>query len=60
MTPKRLAEIIQELSNNGKLREVLGKKGKELVEKEYNWEIESVKLLKIYDLCMKKASRYYR
>lgn len=50
--PKDIAEKIQTLLENKKLRIRLGKRGRELVENQYNWEIESQKLINLYrELC---------
>ena len=50
--PKDIAEKIQTLLENKELRIRLGKRGRELVETQYNWETESKKLIKLYrELC---------
>lgn len=46
--PIDIAKNIQILANNPKLRKEMGKKGRTLVEKEYNWEKESKKLIDMY------------
>jgi len=46
--PKDIAEKIQTLLDNKELRIKLGKRGRELVETQYNWETESKKLIKLY------------
>jgi len=50
--PKDIAEKIQRLLENKELKIKLGKRGRELVETQYNWETESKKLIKLYrELC---------
>jgi len=46
--PKDIAEKINTLLNGEKLRKQLGKRGRELIETEYNWEKESEKLIQLY------------
>jgi len=47
--PKDIAEKINTLIDDRKLREKLGQKGRELIETKYNWEKESKKLIKLYE-----------
>jgi len=50
--PKDIAEKIQTLLENKELKIRLGKRGREFVENQYNWETESKKLIKLYrELC---------
>ncbi len=46
--PDEIADNIRTLAENPKLRQEMGKKGRALVEKEYNWEKESKKLISMY------------
>jgi len=46
--PEDIADKIKILIEDKKLREKLGKKGRELVETKYNWEKEAEKLIKLY------------
>lgn len=46
--PKDIAEKICQLLTNPDKAERLGKKGREIVEEKYNWEVESQKLLNMY------------
>jgi glycosyltransferase involved in cell wall biosynthesis len=46
--PKEIAENIRILAKDPSLREKMGKNGRALVEKEYNWEKESEKLVDMY------------
>ena len=46
--PKDIANKILQLLENDKLRSKLAKRGRELMEKHYNWEKESNKLLELY------------
>ncbi|MCC7573633.1 MAG: glycosyltransferase [Candidatus Methanofastidiosum sp.] len=46
--PKDIAEKINILLEDKHLREKLGKRGRELIETEYNWEKESEKLIRAY------------
>ena len=47
--PESIANNIQILAKDKKLRKEMGKKGRALVEKEYNWEKESKKLVDMYN-----------
>jgi len=47
--PESIADNILMLTNNIKLRKEMGEKGRALVEKEYNWEMESKKLIDMYN-----------
>jgi len=47
--PEEIAEKISFLLDNPEIAEKLGKKGKELVETKYNWEIESRSLVNLYE-----------
>lgn len=50
--PEDIANKILNLLDDEKLSFQLGKKGRQLVKEKYNWEIESEKLLKVYEgLC---------
>ncbi len=51
--PKDIASKIKLLIDNPELRKTLGNNGKRLVEKIYNWESESRKLLELYDMLCK-------
>ncbi|MFH8120393.1 MAG: glycosyltransferase family 4 protein [Candidatus Aenigmatarchaeota archaeon] len=46
--PKELAEALIKLLKDSNLRKKLGKGGRLLCEKKFNWKIESKKLIKIY------------
>ena len=47
--PESIADNIQILAKDKKLRKEMGQKGRALVEKEYNWEKESKKLIDMYN-----------
>jgi len=47
--PEGIANNIQILAKDKKLRKGMGQKGRALVEKEYNWEKESIKLIDMYN-----------
>jgi len=50
--PGDIAKNIQKLVNNPNLRKAMGKKGRALVEAEYNWEKESIKLIEMYKVML--------
>jgi glycosyltransferase involved in cell wall biosynthesis len=52
--PEDIAKKISILSANKDLRLKMGNEGRTLVEKEYSWEAESCKLVKLYDLLKMK------
>jgi glycosyltransferase involved in cell wall biosynthesis len=47
--PKKIAGAIEFLYNNADLRKRMGLNGRKAVLEKYNWEIESKKLMKIYE-----------
>ena len=47
--PKDIAKKILFLLDDINVMNKMGKKGRELVEKKYNWEVESQKLISLYD-----------
>lgn len=49
--PRSLAEAVVELHHQPDLAEELGKNGRAAVEEKYNWDIESEKLIRIYNKC---------
>lgn len=46
--PEDIAEKIMILMNNGNMRLQLGEAGRKIIEKEFNWERESMNLVKFY------------
>jgi len=48
-TPKKLAQIIENLYKDAELRRTIGEAGKSLVEQRYLWEFEQKKILKSYN-----------
>jgi len=46
--PRDIAQKINTLLGDGKLRKKLGKRGRQLIDTEYNWEKESEKLIQLY------------
>ncbi len=50
--PKEIAEAINYLKNNITEAEEMGKRGKEAIEKFINWNYESQKLIKLYNLIL--------
>lgn len=51
--PQNIAEKLNYLIDNVEERNKMGLRGKELIEKEYSWEAESLKLVHIYDYILK-------
>jgi len=51
--PKDIAEKILNLLNNLDKAKILGNNGRKLIEEKYNWEIESKKLLEVYEKLLK-------
>ena len=47
--PRDIAQKISQMINNRDSRKKLGEKGRECIEKRYNWEIEGRKLLNVYE-----------
>jgi len=47
--PERIATTLMELAENEENRIVMGEVGRELVEKQYSWEIERTQLLDLYE-----------
>jgi|AntDeeMetagen285_2_1112576.scaffolds.fasta_scaffold02150_2 glycosyltransferase involved in cell wall biosynthesis len=47
--PKRIATTLLELAKNEERRSIMGEVGRELVEKQYSWEIEQTRLLNLYE-----------
>lgn len=54
-SPVRIAEKIMYLMENPELRKKMGERGKDAVDKKYNWETESKKLLGLYDRVLGRA-----
>ena len=52
--PNDISNKLEELISDKSLSKKLGQNGRRLVEKTYNWETESKKLIKIYDKLLKK------
>lgn len=48
LNPVHIAEAITKIIENPEMAEEMGKKGRQAVEKRYNWQIEEKKLLKFY------------
>ncbi|MBN2019150.1 MAG: glycosyltransferase family 4 protein [Sedimentisphaerales bacterium] len=46
---EQIAKQIEKLLNDKSLRQILGQKGRKLVEEKYSWEAESKKLFEIYN-----------
>lgn len=54
MNQKDISKKIEELISNKSRGKTLGQKGRKLVETKYNWELESKKLIRIYDTILAK------
>jgi glycosyltransferase involved in cell wall biosynthesis len=52
LKPEKIAEAVNYLLNNPELSEKMGKNGRKMIEKKYNWKNENKKLLKIYSKFM--------
>ena len=46
--PESIADEIKKMLNNKRLRNEMGKRGREVVMKKYNWDMEKVKLIELY------------
>lgn len=54
--PVEIASRIMYLVENPKLRQEMGRRGKEAVNRRYNWEAEFKKMLALYDRILNKAA----
>jgi glycosyltransferase involved in cell wall biosynthesis len=54
--PAAIAEAIRTLVDDPARAEAMGRRGRALVEREYNWEAESTKLLALYDRLLARAA----
>lgn len=54
LNPKEIAKAINWVMENPLQAEQMGRNGREAVEKEFNWETESKKLISVYKSLMKK------
>jgi glycosyltransferase involved in cell wall biosynthesis len=59
LDPKAIAEAIEYVLTHPEEAEAMGRRGREAVEKHYNWETEERKLLDLYDtlLCKDRTPR---
>ena len=46
--PESIADEIKKMLNNKRLRNEMGKRGRKVVMKKYNWDMEKVKLIELY------------
>ena len=48
-TSVAIADAISQLVSQPEMAEAMGRRGREAVERKYNWELESTKLIKLYE-----------
>ncbi len=56
LNPKAIAEAIEYLLSHPAEAEAMGRRGREAVEKKYNWTVEKAKLLQLYEDLLEPAN----